>query len=337
MTQATRNGPDYPDREAPERAMAAPVGLTRRRAMTILGVVAGIPLLGAGDRAAEVAPLYRWNGTSLGSPSRLLLYHPDRAAAARIVGRCAAEIERLERIFALYRVDSELARLNRDGRLDAPSFDVLALLSRCQRLSALSGGAFDVTVQPLWNLYAAHFFASPSPPPDGPEPGAIERARMLVDWQGINLAARQISLARPGIRLTLNGIAQGYVTDRITEILRDNGCDRTLADMRRSELRAQGRHADGHVWRTSRRRRAQRRCWQAFPASAPASPDPTAPSSSGRAEPDRRGSAGAKLPREIATRTHCQEQIPGIGLTDQATNSWEERRWQVGSVSENSA
>jgi thiamine biosynthesis lipoprotein len=249
MTQATRNGPDYPDREAPERAMAAPVGLTRRRAMTILGVVAGIPLLGAGDRAAEVAPLYRWNGTSLGSPSRLLLYHPDRAAAARIVGRCAAEIERLERIFALYRVDSELARLNRDGRLDAPSFDVLALLSRCQRLSALSGGAFDVTVQPLWNLYAAHFFASPSPPPDGPEPGAIERARMRLDWQGIDLAARQISLARPGMGLTLNGIAQGYVTDRITEILRDNGCDRTLADLGRSELRAQGRHADGHFWR----------------------------------------------------------------------------------------
>jgi FAD:protein FMN transferase len=223
--------------------------LTRRRALTILGVAAGLPMLCAGDRAAEAVPLCQWNGTSLGSPSRLLLYHPDRAAAARIVGHCTAEIERLERIFALYRADSELARLNRDGGLDAPSFDLLALLSQCQHLSALSGGAFDVTVQPLWDLYAAHFFTRPSPAPEGPEPGAIERARTLVGWQGIDLAARRISLARPGMGLTLNGIAQGYVTDRITEILRDHGCDRTLADMGRSELRARGRHPDGRPWR----------------------------------------------------------------------------------------
>jgi thiamine biosynthesis lipoprotein len=231
-----------------DRAVAAPIALTRRRAMTILGMAAGIPLLCAGDRAAEAPPLYRWNGTSLGSPSRLLLYHPDRAAAARIVARCAAEIERLERIFALYRADSELARLNLDGRLEAPSVDLLALLSQCQRLSALSGGAFDVTVQPLWNLYATHFFARPSPP-DGPALDAIERVQTLVGWQGIDLAARRIALAQPGMGLTLNGVAQGYVTDRITAILRNSGCDRTLADMGRSEMRAQGRHADGHFWR----------------------------------------------------------------------------------------
>jgi len=233
----------------PNRSGTEPTAPTRRRIMTILGLAAGVPMLCAGDRAAEAAAPWRWNGTSLGSPSRLLLYHPDRAAAARIVGRCAAEIERLERIFALYRADSELARLNRDGSLDAPSFDLLALLSRCQRLSELSGGAFDVTVQPLWNLYAAHFFADASPPPQGPDPAAVDRTRSLVGWQGIDVTARRLSLARPGMGLTLNGVAQGYVTDRITDIMRDHGCDRTLADLGRSELRAQGRHPDGHFWR----------------------------------------------------------------------------------------
>jgi thiamine biosynthesis lipoprotein len=37
---------------------------------------------------------------------------------------------------------------------------LLALLSECQRFSELSGGSFDDTVQPLWNVYAAHFFGS---------------------------------------------------------------------------------------------------------------------------------------------------------------------------------
>ncbi len=232
-----------------QRMTSVPVALSRRRAMTILGAVAGMPLLCAVDRPADAVALHQWNGTSLGSPARLLLYHPDRAAAARIASICAAEIERLERVFALYRADSELARLNRDGRLDAPSLDLLVVLSQCQRLSAMSGGAFDVTVQPLWDLYAAHFFAAPSPPPEGPDPQAIDRARRLVGWRGIDVAARRISLSRPGMGLTLNGIAQGYVTDRITEILRDNGCDRILADMGRSEIRALGRHADGRPWR----------------------------------------------------------------------------------------
>ena len=126
---------------------------------------------------------------------------------------------------------------------------MLALLSRSQRFSELSGGAFDITVQPLWDLYAAHFFGSRSPSPDGPEPKAIDRALSLVDWQGVDVTSRRIALARPGMGLTLNGIAQGYLTDRIVDILRANGCDRVLADMGRSEIRLLGSRTDKQAWR----------------------------------------------------------------------------------------
>jgi thiamine biosynthesis lipoprotein len=216
--------------------------------MTIIGAVAGMPLLGADQRVKDRVALYRWNGTSLGSPSRLMLCHHDRASAADLVARCVAEIERLERVFALYRPDSEIARLNREGRLASPPFDLLTVLSQALHLSGLSGGAFDPTVQPLWDLYAAHFFTNSSSAPEGPEPGAIERTLGLVGWRAVDLAARQVSL-RPGMGVTLNGIAQGYVTDRVIDILRDNGCDRVLADMGCSELRALGRRADGGGWR----------------------------------------------------------------------------------------
>ena len=217
--------------------------------MTILGTFTGLPLLATDRRSPEFPPLYEWNGTSLGCPSRLLIYHRNRSAAEEMVARCVAEIDRLERIFALYRDDSEITRLNRDGRLSAPSHDLLAVLSQSQHLSALSDGGFDVTVQPLWDLYAAHFFATPSPAPEGPGPRAIAAALKLVDWNGIDISARQVALARPNMRLTLNGIAQGYVTDRITQILRDRGFDRVLADLGRSEIYAIGRHPDGHPWR----------------------------------------------------------------------------------------
>jgi FAD:protein FMN transferase len=223
--------------------------MARRRAMTILGVATGLPWIGVAGRSDAALQQYRWDGTSLGSPSRLLLYHHDRATASRIVGECVAEIERLERIFALYRTDSEIVRLNHDGHLEFPSVDLLTVLSQCQVLSSLSRGAFDVSVQPLWTLYATHFFGGTAPRAEGPSLYAIELVRKLVDWQAIELGARRISLGRPGMGLTLNGIAQGYITDRLTDILRKYGCDRTLANMGCSEIKAMGCHSDGRPWR----------------------------------------------------------------------------------------
>src|SRR5215831_990357 len=88
-----------------------PGGLSRRRAIAILGVAAGLPLLPSGDQAKNVARLHRWQGTALGSPSYILLHHPDREAAERAVAQCVAEIERLEMAFSLYRSDSAIARL----------------------------------------------------------------------------------------------------------------------------------------------------------------------------------------------------------------------------------
>lgn len=224
--------------------------LSRRRVIAVLGAAAGLPLLPPEiDRSKSDTRLHRWQGTALGSPSRILLCHTDRAAAERAVAQCVAEIERLEKVFSLYRGDSEIARLNREGRLEAPSHDLMTLLSECERFSELSGGAFDVTVQPLWNVYAAHFFDSSAPSPEGPERRTLERVLALVDWQGVDVSSRRIVLARPGMSLTLNGIAQGYLTDRIADILRANGYERILADMGRSDIRLAGCRPDGAAWR----------------------------------------------------------------------------------------
>jgi FAD:protein FMN transferase len=244
-----RMGGTGPELAANIQSIDGGTAVSRRRAMTIVGAVAGLPLLGADELSWGAPLLHQWIGTSLGSPSQLLLYHHDRAAAARIAGACAAEIDRLERIFALYQTDSEIARLNRDGRIELPSLDLFMVLSRSQILSALSTGAFDVTVQPFWTLYAGHFFGNAAPPPEGPAPEAIERTRKLVDWQAVDVGRRRIALERTGMGLTLNGVAQGYVTDRVMDMLRENGCDRAFGNMGCSEIRAIGRHTNGRPWR----------------------------------------------------------------------------------------
>src|SRR5205085_6393218 len=133
---------------------------TRRRVLRIVAAFAGLPLMIAGVRAtAPKGQLHSWHGQVLGALSEITLWHADAAFARATIFKLRREIERFERIFSLYRTDSEITRLNQAGRLMKPSPELRQLIEESQRLGELSGGAFDVSVQPLWRLYEAHFWS----------------------------------------------------------------------------------------------------------------------------------------------------------------------------------
>lgn len=205
--------------------------LTRRRAMTILAAAgAALPMLGATGRQETRMPTLEWQGRALGGPARIVIRHADETVVRGLIGHCMREIDRLENIFSLYRRDSELSRLNRDGILAAPSHDLRLLMADARRYGTLSDGAFDVTVQPLWQLYRRHFALRPGDR-DGPRERAVERALSLVDYRGIDLDRARVRLARRGMAVSLNGIAQGYLTDRVADMLRDAGMTGVLVDL----------------------------------------------------------------------------------------------------------
>lgn len=217
---------------------------TRRRFLGIAAVAAGLALLPGGLRAAGV-PARTWRGVALGADSMIQLAHPDPAEADRLIALCLEEVARLERVFSLYRTDSALARLNRDGALDAPPADLVRLLSEAAAFSRRTDGAFDPTVQPLWQLYAGHF-ARPGAAPAGPPEAAVRAARELVDHRKLRVEPGRVAFAGRGMAVTLNGIAQGYVTDRVSERLRAEGMTDVLVDL--GEIRALGHHPSGRPW-----------------------------------------------------------------------------------------
>ncbi len=208
--------------------------LTRRRALGLLAAAAGLPLVLRASRAT--AEVVSWHGRALGAPATLVVHHPDRRAAERLVAAAAAELARLEGIFSLYRRDSALSELNRAAALAAPPPELVAILDDCRRYHALTGGAFDPTVQPLWRLYAAHFAAGGGP--DGPPAAALAEARAAVGLDAVHASGDRVVLGRPGMALTLNGIAQGWITDRVVDLLRAGGVTTTLVDM--GEIRGLG-------------------------------------------------------------------------------------------------
>jgi thiamine biosynthesis lipoprotein len=212
--------------------------------ITVAAAAAGLPLLWQ-LRPAH-AEKVTWEGTTLGAPSSIQLYADDAARARAAIADALAELDRLEAVFSVYRADSAIAALNRDGRLhDAPA-DFVALLDKSLALSRLSEGAYDPTVQPLWQAYFRHF-TSARPDPAGPAAADLEAARALVDWRQVAIDGREVRFKRAGMGLTLNGGAQGYITDCVAAVLRGHGFDRMLVDM--GEPRALSTRPDGSAWR----------------------------------------------------------------------------------------
>lgn len=222
-----------------------PAPITRRRAITMLATAFGG--MAAGPATSRAGTDYAWSGFAMGADARIIFSGGDVRRARRVAGLVVTEIERLEGALSLYREDSEICRLNRDGALRSPTGDMIRALALAVEISRATNGLFDPTVQPLWEVYADWFAQFPRA--DAPPQTRLAHARAVIDWRRIGLAAGSIALGG-GQRLTLNGIAQGYVTDRIGDLLRAHGYDHVLIDL--GEQRALGPRRDGSPWRIER-------------------------------------------------------------------------------------
>ena len=158
------------------------VRISRRRAITFVAAAAGLPLVLGATKAQ--ARLLRWEGTTLGAPSTIQLYHTDESRARAAIDAAQAELARLEAIFSVYRADSAISALNRDGKLDNAPFEFVELVNHAKDLAAISDGVFDPTIQPVWKLYFDHFTAA-NVDPAGPSRRDLQAALALVDWRGI--------------------------------------------------------------------------------------------------------------------------------------------------------
>lgn len=217
--------------------------MQRRRFITILATsVAGLNISRMASASPSLEPV-RWSGYTLGAEGRFTLYTDNRATAQKILKHCFAEIRRLESIFSLYQHDSELSKLNRDGHLLTPSAEWDALLNAADKAHSATDGLFDPTVQPLWKAYASHFEKAPN---TEPADDLIDSARCKTGWEHVQHDRHSIQFNRPEMQLTLNGIAQGFITDHITGMLRGAGYTNVLVEL--GETRAIGPHPEQRPW-----------------------------------------------------------------------------------------
>jgi len=215
---------------------------SRRQFLFLLGGAGGlaslglIPALRSGRR--EKVSRTSW---ALGSEVSITALHEDARAAEHAINDAFAELERIEEAMSLYRPHSQICRLNRDGVLENPDPYLVAVLRAAAAMSERSDGAFDATVQPLWSLYA-----SAQKSRTLPDPEAIRDATRRVDWRNVEVTDRRVRFRAEGMAVTLNGIAQGFASDRVRAALQARGIRHALVNT--GEFGSLGRNADGAAW-----------------------------------------------------------------------------------------
>ncbi|MBL0844594.1 FAD:protein FMN transferase [Pseudomonas mediterranea] len=193
--------------------------------------------------------LERFDGPTMGSHYSIQYVRHSLMPGPKAV---QAEVEQIladvDRQFSTYRSDSDIERFN---ALPANSCQVmpapvLELIGVGEQLSSQSDGAFDLTVEPLLNLWG---FGPQSREEKVPSAEALAQVRQRVGHAHLRIEGDRLCKDAL-VEVDFNSIAAGYAVDRIAARLQALGIDSYLAEAT-GELKALGRKPDGSAWRVA--------------------------------------------------------------------------------------
>ena len=189
-----------------------------------------VPLWFTAVIASPVFSRFEFTQPHMGTTARIVLYASTEPEAERAAAAAFARIAELDATLSDYRAESELSRLTRDAvrRPVAVSRDLFRVLDAAQRLAARTGGAFDITVGPLSQLWrrARRQIELPSFA-ELAAARAVSRYTLLT----LDREAQTACVAQPGMRLDAGGIAKGFAADEALATLRSLGVNEALVAM----------------------------------------------------------------------------------------------------------
>lgn len=152
-------------------------------------------------------------------------------------------LEEVDRSLSTFNPSSTIAAINRGGD---PQVDPLfkAVFTLALKVSGDTGGAFDITVAPLVNLWGFGFKSGQQP-----TDRAVDSLRSIVGYQRVSLTPDgRVSKADPRIELDCAAIAKGFGADRAALALKRGGAGNYMVEVG-GEIVARGENAEGKPWR----------------------------------------------------------------------------------------
>ena len=175
----------------------------------------------------------------------------DAAAKQRVQAAIDRELALVDRLFSKWNPESELCRFNAHGSCEpfAVSAGMVEAVLIAGRAAERTGGAFDATVAPLVEAWG---FGPGGRPPATPSADVVAAARARVGQALLSADPARLTIrkARPDVAIDLDGLAGGWLADRIAAALATLGYTDALVDAG-GELAARGHGANGGHWRVA--------------------------------------------------------------------------------------
>ena len=193
----------------------------------------------------ELLPAYDLGGTAMGTTFTVTIIDPPADLPMQsLQAEIYATLEAIEDIASTYRSESEISRFNRNASTDwvTASPQLCAWIAAALDISAVTDGAFDITVGPLVNLWGFG--------PDIHEPQVPDDERIAATKVNVGYDKLMTDCERPAIRKTvaeiaidLSGWAKGYAVDAVAGLLDDSNIENYLVEIG-GELKVRGHNAE---------------------------------------------------------------------------------------------
>lgn len=178
---------------------------------------------------------------ALGSSVSAKVLHTDIQLAKDALNAAFEKLHYIESILSIYQPSSQVSQLNKEKQINRPAPQFIEILNRSIHWSKMSLGAFDITVQPLWELYQSSRNIKSLPTSK-----EISEAKSKVDWRKISASKDRVKLTGQDTAITLNGIAQGYASDCFKKCFENYGIEHALIDC--GEIATMGHNPKGTSW-----------------------------------------------------------------------------------------
>lgn len=190
---------------------------------------------------------------------RISLTARDKQEAHTALDEAFRLLESLNDHLSLFREESALAEINRSAGVGPESVppDVFAVIDEARKICLLTDGVFNPLVGPLTKLWKIN----QQPPSDAesadsgarmrfrlPDPASIDALIPLTRIENLELQSPDtVFLRQKGCMLDLGGIAKGYASLRLADLLRSRGIKSALVDLG-GNIYAVGSQSDGSLW-----------------------------------------------------------------------------------------
>ncbi|MDI6902211.1 MAG: FAD:protein FMN transferase [Methanocellales archaeon] len=178
----------------------------------------------------------------MGTSVMMAVIHSDVENAKKAMDLAFDEMYKINDLMSVYKENSEVGVLNRNGFYEGASADTIHVIERANHHSELSDGAFSIAVLPILELWKKGI----------PAEAEIEETLELLDHENIVIEDGNIRFKKDGMGITLGGIAKGYAVDKAIEVLKQNGIEHAIVSAG-GDIRTIGDKADGVPWRVALR------------------------------------------------------------------------------------